>query len=257
MYFPVYNEHTVMLFWMHLLEMRLKVVLLSIIIETLIVTAAAQINLAPHGVPLQSSNYPNYPANLAIEGPANNKWKDGCSVTAAGQVYAWWGLQLPAVAYMTNILIYYREHFAYRMDKFRLFLENGTVDQSSASGLCYTDQGIPGYPAITQNITSNMLAKNVYFVNRRSDATCFIELCYVAIYGCWKGTWETNCTDTCSPKCINQHCYPSDGFCVWGCDPQNCRNNTCNNQTGVCTEGCVDGWVGQYCNTNSLLPDMV
>ncbi|VDI56823.1 Hypothetical predicted protein, partial [Mytilus galloprovincialis] len=69
--------------------------------------------------------------------------------------------------------------------------------------------------------------------------------------GCWKGTWGTNCTDTCSPKCIDQHCYPSDGFCVWGCDPQNCRNNNCNNQTSVCTEGCVDGLVGQYCNTTS------
>ncbi|CAG2184873.1 unnamed protein product [Mytilus edulis] len=59
--------------------------------------------------------------------------------------------------------------------------------------------------------------------------------------GCLKGTWGTNCTDTCSSKCINQDCYPGNGYCVLGCDPQNCRNNNCNNQTSVCTEGCVDG----------------
>lgn len=84
----------------------------------------------------------------------------------------------------------------------------------------------------------NKLLYNLFFV-------------YTIFIGCWKGTWGSNCTDTCSSKCIDQHCYPGDGFCVWGCDPQNCRNTTCNNQTGVCTEGCVDGWVGQYCNTKS------
>lgn len=69
------------------------------------------------------------------------------------------------------------------MNEFSLYLENGTADQRSDLGLCYSDKGKPGYPAVTQNITCNMLAKNMYFVNSRSDATCFIELCYVAIYG--------------------------------------------------------------------------
>ncbi|CAG2207372.1 unnamed protein product [Mytilus edulis] len=181
--------------------MSLKRVLLAIIIETFIWIVAAQINLAPQGVALQSSTYPNYPANLAIEGPANNKWKDGCSATAAVQRYAWWGLKLPAVAHMTNILIYYREGLghpstkletsavedesrycivdadaAQRMNEFRLYLENGTTVGSSILNRCYTDQGKPGLPALTQNITCNMLAKNMYFFNRRSDATCFLQI---------------------------------------------------------------------------------
>lgn len=72
---------------------------------------------------------------------------------------------------------------AARMNDFRLYLENGTAVGSSILNRCYTDQEKPGLPALTQNITCNMLAKNMYFVNRRSDATCFVELCYVAIYG--------------------------------------------------------------------------
>ncbi|CAG2230436.1 Receptor-type tyrosine-protein phosphatase F,Receptor-type tyrosine-protein phosphatase R,Tyrosine-protein phosphatase non-receptor type 12,Receptor-type tyrosine-protein phosphatase S,Receptor-type tyrosine-protein phosphatase beta,Receptor-type tyrosine-protein phosphatase alpha,Receptor-type tyrosine-protein phosphatase delta,Tyrosine-protein phosphatase corkscrew [Mytilus edulis] len=237
------------------MSLSLKLVLLPIVIETFIVTIAAQINLAQHGVAVQRTDYLNRPAHfaqVAIEGPANNKFVDGCSVTASGQTYAWWGLQLPAVAHMTNILIYYRENFAHRMDEFRLYLENGTADQSSASGLCYTDQGITGYPAITQNITCNMLAKNMYFVNRRSDATCFIELCYVAIYGCWKGFWGKNCTVPCPPTCIGQHCYPANGSCVWGCDHTNCMNKNCYKATGVCLGGCVFGQAGQYCNKYNL-----
>ncbi|CAG2207371.1 unnamed protein product [Mytilus edulis] len=205
------------------------------------------VNLAPQGLALQSSNYPNYPANLAIEEPANNKWIGGCSVTATGQTYSWWGLQLPAVAFMTNILIYYRENFAHRMDEFSLYLGNGTADQSSDSGLCYTDKGKPGYPDITQNITCNMLAKNLYFVNRRSDATCYIELCYVAIYGCWKGTWGTNCATICPDGCIDRHCFPQNGSCVWGCDIQRCVHGVCDPKTAVCIKGCVPGLGRRYC----------
>ncbi|CAG2203571.1 unnamed protein product [Mytilus edulis] len=176
------------------------------------------VNLAPHGVPLQRSNYPNYPANLAIEGPANNKFSDGCSVTAAGQTYSWWGLQLPAVAFMTNILIYYREHFAYRMDEFSLYLENGTADQSSNSGLCYSDKGIPGYPDITQK--HNLVLK---------------------------GTWGTNCATICPDGCIDRHCFPQNGSCVWGCDIQRCVHGECDPKTAVCTKGCVPGLGGRYC----------
>ncbi|XP_071132314.1 receptor-type tyrosine-protein phosphatase epsilon-like [Mytilus edulis] len=230
------------------MKIRLNLGLLLIIVETIILTVSAQINLVPQGIAVQRTTYLDRYANLAIKGPVNNEWADGCSATNAGQLYAWWGLQLPAVAHMTNILIYYRKDTPFRMDGFRLYLENGTADQSSASGLCYTDQGISGYPAITQNLTCNMLAENMYFVNRRNSVECYVELCYVAIYGCWKGTWGRNCSELCPANCINQNCYPETGLCVWGCDAQNCLNNQCDNKTGVCTAGCEIGQTGQYCN---------
>ncbi|XP_071142386.1 uncharacterized protein [Mytilus edulis] len=209
------------------------------------------LNLAPQGVAIQSTNYTSYYANRAIEGPATNKWSDGCSATDANQKYAWWGLQLPAVAHMTNMVIYYREHFGQNMDKFQLYLQNGTADQRNASGLCYTDNE-SGETSITQNITCNMLAKNMYFINRRSTATCFVELCYVAIYGCWKDTWGKHCTESCPANCINKNCYPETGLCVWGCDSHNCLHSKCDIQTGVCTDGCVIGRAGQYCNKRNL-----
>ncbi|XP_071180902.1 receptor-type tyrosine-protein phosphatase mu-like [Mytilus edulis] len=233
------------------MKMNLKKELFLFITGICIVKVPAQINLAPQGVAIQLTDYPERYANLAIEGPANNKWDDGCSVTALDQTFAWWGLQLPAVAHMTNIVIYYREFFAQRMDGFSLYLHNGTADQSNVSGLCYTDKD-SGVPAITQNITCSMLAKNMYFINRRSNATCFVELCYVAIYGCWKGSWGLNCTESCPANCINQNCYPETGFCVWGCDSHNCLHSKCDVQSGVCTDGCVIGRAGQYCNKRNL-----
>lgn len=70
------------------------------------------VNLAILGTVEQQStlidSLGSHTAQLAVEGPANNKWEDGCSSTKANQAYVWWGLTLPKVAYITNIVIYYR-----------------------------------------------------------------------------------------------------------------------------------------------------
>lgn len=55
--------------------------------------------LVVHGV--------SYSANLAVEGPANNDWEDGCSSTF-GENTALWSLNLPKLAFITTIKIYYR-----------------------------------------------------------------------------------------------------------------------------------------------------
>lgn len=69
-------------------------------------------NLALHGTAKQQSTLTDslgpHTANLAIEGPANNDWNDGCSSTEPNQAYVWWGLTLPQVAFITNVVIYYR-----------------------------------------------------------------------------------------------------------------------------------------------------
>lgn len=64
------------------------------------------VNLTPHGQVVQRTTHAEYSAHLAIKGPATNKRADGCYISAIGQTYAWCCLQLPAVAYMTNIVIY-------------------------------------------------------------------------------------------------------------------------------------------------------
>lgn len=72
------------------------------------------VNLALHGTVAQETTYTDgagisYTANLAIEGPANNNWEDGCSATAANQKTAWWGLRFPKLVYITNVKRYSRK----------------------------------------------------------------------------------------------------------------------------------------------------
>lgn len=71
------------------------------------------VNLALHGTAEQETTYTDsdgnsYSANLAIEGPSNNNWADGCSSTAAGQPTQWWGMSFPKLVYITNIRYYLR-----------------------------------------------------------------------------------------------------------------------------------------------------
>ncbi|VDI41654.1 Hypothetical predicted protein, partial [Mytilus galloprovincialis] len=138
-----------------------------------------------------------------------------------------------------------------RMNGFRLNLSNDTVPARDAF-ICYTDQHIAGKPDVTQDINCNRLTKNVYFFNRRSSTRngegAFVELCYIAIYGCWKDTWGLNCTNACPANCLDNHCYPGNGSCIWGCDSRNCLQDKCDRNTGVCSYGCKAGLVGQNCN---------
>ncbi|CAG2189710.1 Ryncolin-2,Ficolin-1-A,Fibrinogen C domain-containing protein 1-A,Fibrinogen C domain-containing protein 1,Fibrinogen C domain-containing protein 1-B,Ryncolin-1,Tenascin-X,Ficolin-2,Ficolin-1,Fibrinogen-like protein A,Ficolin-1-B,Ryncolin-3,Angiopoietin-related protein 7,Ryncolin-4 [Mytilus edulis] len=85
-----------------------------IIIATCFVSVTAQMNLALHGTVAQETTYTDragksYTANLAVEGPANNNWEDGCSATAANQKTAWWGLLFPKLVYITNVKRYSRK----------------------------------------------------------------------------------------------------------------------------------------------------
>ncbi|CAC5360080.1 unnamed protein product [Mytilus coruscus] len=146
---------------------------------------------------------------------------------------------------------------AQRMNGFKVYLSN-TSTITSDNYLCYKDPYSPigPYPNIIQTIPCNYLGKYViYYDNIGSDESSIVyepivELCYVAINGCFKSAWETNCSDACPPKCIDQHCYPENGSCIWGCYPQNCLNNKCDKHTGACSEGCVTGLAGQFCNRN-------
>ncbi|CAC5421817.1 PTPRK [Mytilus coruscus] len=55
------------------------------------------VNLAQHGTASQKTTYSHngiaYGANLAVQGPANNNWEDGCSSTKVDTT-PWWGADL-------------------------------------------------------------------------------------------------------------------------------------------------------------------
>lgn len=68
------------------------------------------------------------------------------------------------------------------------------------------------------------------------------------VLGCQKGFWGSSCEKLCSRYCIERHCHPENGSCVWGCKTENCLNDICSISTGVCRDGCKLRRTGDYCN---------
>ncbi|CAC5421884.1 unnamed protein product [Mytilus coruscus] len=149
--------------------------------------------------------------------------------------------------------------FATRMDGFKLYVTNTSAIPPDGY-LCYEDPD-PGLPNTTQTIPCNQLGKYViYYDNKGSyEGTHFygpiIELCYVAINGCGKSFWGSNCENDCAENCIERNCFPENGSCVWGCNSQNCLNDICNKYTAVCTFGCKERRTGSFCNKYNMASD--
>ncbi|XP_052721987.1 uncharacterized protein LOC128192934 isoform X4 [Crassostrea angulata] len=57
------------------------------------------------------------------------------------------------------------------------------------------------------------------------------ELCEVQVFGCSTGVFGDDCAEPC---------------------PQNCRDDLCKVETGVCLQ-CVDGWKGEFCNQTTTV----
>jgi len=70
--------------------------------------------------------------------------------------------------------------------------------------------------------------------------------------GCYKGWLNNTCSKSCPATSVVGHCYPGNGSCVWGCNPDNCLNDTCDTNTGICTQGCKIGLRGVYCDKRKL-----
>ncbi|CAG2214263.1 unnamed protein product [Mytilus edulis] len=228
--------------------------LLAMLIHTIVqLSVTAQQNLTPFGIASQSTVYGGTLSNPnnAILPPISNDFDlNICSHTADGSDPSadWWMFQFSfELAYITDITIYYRTEFAYRMDGFKLYVTNTSAIPPNGY-LCYEDSD-PGLPNITQNIPCYKSGKYVIYYDTTGDEFFgpVVELCYVAINGCPKGMWGPNCTESCSSICIGKQCYPENGSCIWGCDPQRCVNGRCDTHTGTCIDGCVTGWVGQSC----------
>lgn len=60
--------------------------------------------------------------------------------------------------------------------------------------------------------------------------------------GCNKTFWGKNCSQSCSTHCKDQHCFPENGSCVWGCDCPGICNVLC------LLDGCEENRTGLSCN---------
>ncbi|XP_071129381.1 uncharacterized protein [Mytilus edulis] len=200
---------------------KYKMLFVILLFTTYQLTVTAQHNLTPYGTATQSSNFEESLPQNAIEPPISNTFsKTLCSHTDRGSKPAWWMFHFSfGPAYITDINIYYRENFAVRMDGFKVYVTNTSTIPPNGH-LCHKDG--PGLPITTQTIPCNQLGQYVIYYDTKGsvqDGVSFgpiIELCYVAINGCPKGTWGRKCTTKCPSKCINQHCHLKNGSCVWG-----------------------------------------
>ncbi|CAC5383463.1 PLXNA [Mytilus coruscus] len=211
-----------------------------LILTSAVLTVTAQKNLAKFGTANQSSYFDiskGKPGN-AVNPPISNVFSVGnCTHTKVYNINqnetAWWMFNIWDTAYITEITIYYRAEYAYRMSGFKLYVSNTSTIPPDGY-LCYEDSGNDtNLPNITQSIPCYQLGQYVIYYDTKGDNTSgpIIELCYVAINGCQKNFWGSNCSKSCSENCIDQHCYPGNGSCVWGC---NYLNSICNsgNRTG-------------------------
>ncbi|CAG2199741.1 unnamed protein product [Mytilus edulis] len=103
---------------------------------------------------------------------------------------AWWMFQFSfGFAYITDIIIYYREGLAVRMDGFKVYVTN-TSRIPPDGYLCYEDPD-PGLPNITQTIPCHKLGKYIIYYDIKGSTELsmegtvvygpIVELCYVAI----------------------------------------------------------------------------
>ncbi|CAC5355160.1 unnamed protein product [Mytilus coruscus] len=221
-------------------------------------------NLKNFGQATVSSGIQGTAPEHALEPPMSNIWSPQSCIHTVHKDSdpAWWkfGISLPnTYMYITEVQLYYRKDFAHRMDGFELYVTNTSTIPPDGY-LCYKDPD-SGLPNITQTIPCYQLGKYVIYYDDTGsyDNNKFfgpiIELCYVAINGCPKSFWGGNCQNICAEKCIEQNCFPGNGSCVWGCNPENCLNDICNEDTAVCTAGCKDKRTGLYCSKYNMASD--
>ncbi|CAC5387616.1 PLXNB [Mytilus coruscus] len=146
------------------------------------------------------------------------------------------------------------------MSGFRLYVTN-TSTISPDSYLCYEDRYSirPPFPNTTQKIPCNQLGRYVvYYDKKGSDEEthvyeAIVELCYVAINGCPKTFWGNNCKLSCPESCIEQHCFPGNGSCIWGgCSDENCLQRNCDKDSAICYDGCKENRTGPFCNKYNI-----
>ncbi|XP_055956407.1 multiple epidermal growth factor-like domains protein 10 [Patella vulgata] len=201
----------------------------------------------------------------AVDGNTDNHWEDGhCTHTADNTGSDWWCVDLQQIYNIDSIKLFNRDRFQERLSGFEIKISPG--DQCNESGFnsatsCHNDTS-PTAQSI-YNIEScdqqQSISARTVFISVNNEV---VTLCEVQIFSdpiqCNTGYYSTS-SSTCQPcdKCLNDKCDPDTGVCTDGCkdgyygekcQPCNtCLNDKCNHTTGVCTDGCKNGYYGDKC----------
>ena len=93
------------------------------------------------------------------------------------------------------------------------------------------------------------------------NSTCNQNL--TCSHGCKINTWGPDCSQTCSISCKpapdnSTSVCDRQGHCLFGClknstgphcngrCPDNCRHGCCDQVSGACLDGCVEGYTGRF-----------
>lgn len=104
--------------------------------------------------------------------------------------------------------------------------------------------------SIRKNCKVSSVKKKTLSVLNYFAVALFKLICldYIFLSGCQTKMWGSNCSISCAENCIEQHCYPGNGSCIFGCRDNHCLKSICSRDTAVCTEGCIKERAGPYCN---------
>ncbi|XP_055956405.1 multiple epidermal growth factor-like domains protein 10 isoform X3 [Patella vulgata] len=209
----------------------------------------------------------------AVDGNTDNDWGNGhCTHTNNNNGIDWWCVDLQQIYNIDRIKLFNRDQFQGRLSGFELKISS--VGQCNESGFisatsCYKDT-----PPTTQDIYTidrcnqqQSLSARTVFVRVNNDEV--VSLCEVQIFTvqCNTGYYSTS-SSTCQPcdKCLNNTCDATTGVCTDGCKDgyyddkctspcsDKCTNSRCYTNPSFsqpqCTDGCVGGYKGSYCQTS-------
>ncbi|XP_056003186.1 receptor-type tyrosine-protein phosphatase kappa-like isoform X1 [Ostrea edulis] len=183
-----------------------------------------------------------------------------CAHTAAGQLIAWFQVDLGKEYSIKSVKIYYRrdgerpgDWKQYRFKQFYLDVSNSpaAVTTTSERTRCYTDTS-PDLPDNIIDIPCKQTARYVIvettYDTPEDGATtgAILEICEIQVFGCEIGKYGDLCWD-CS-GC--QTCDVISGVCPSITCGANCMNGLCDSTTGYCTQGCTNGYWGYGCTSS-------
>lgn len=160
----------------------------------------------------------------------------------------WWRVDLGEIKSIYDIQVFYRNdrdaNVKTRVDYhagFALYISNTKCDGPTGGQLCYKNDD--GEPPLQSDHICQIHGRYVTYYNERTGSgsnlppsvvntkETIAELCEVQVFGCSTGVFGDDCAEPC---------------------PQNCRDDLCKVQTGVCLH-CVDGWKGEFCNQTTTV----
>ncbi|XP_065939417.1 receptor-type tyrosine-protein phosphatase epsilon isoform X2 [Magallana gigas] len=198
--------------------------------------------------------YPYWP-NRTVDGNFSQTYT-ACLHTAVSDVTeAWLRIDLQYVRSIKSVKFWYRgdrgsvAESTIRLRGYSICVSNTTNVSLSSTDACFTDDMSHTLPTVIQE-DCKRTTRYIWFyqpkVRSGDDSVPILEICEVQIFGCETGTYDINCTKTCS------HCKNSETCDIYTGE---CDDNGCalpGFKSPLCSE-CGPGYHGSDCSLKCSL----